>query len=247
VYAVAAGRVSKTAVARLPALPEAAAPHLVPISDDLCIVAATVPADVYDAGALERRLADVDWVSRAGAAHHAVIEALAEKHDVVPLRFMTLFSSEAKAVAAFKRARARLRRALDRVTGRAEWVLRVGRPEPARTAAGDAPREAATSGAAFLRAKAEARRARIETAQRLANDATRLLDALRAIADETATREVEPGGSLLIDAALLVRRRRVDRLHKTLKEYAGGLSSAGCSVSLTGPWPPYSFASVDQA
>lgn len=240
-----AGRPSPRVLAAAPSLPDASPPRFVSVTGELAIVAASVPGAIYDKGTLDSRLADVEWVSRAGAAHHAVIEAVAEGYDVLPLRFMTLFSTEARALSTFKRSQARIERALERVKGRAEWVLRVGKPDPARLqpASGDA----ADSGAAFLRAKAAAKRRRQDAAQRVAADTTRLLEALEEVADESTTRPVEAGANLLLDAALLVSKRRVDRLQKTLTDNAAGLVAAGCSVSLTGPWPPYSFAAVGES
>ena len=69
-------------------------------------------------------------------------------------------------------------------------------------------------------------------------------EALKTVADETTTRQVEPGLNLILDAALLVKKRSVPALRRALAKAASGLLAEGCVVSLTGPWPPYSFASL---
>ena len=47
------------------------------------------------------------------------------------------------------------------------------------------------------------------------------------------------------DAALLVPPARVETVRDALTRSAERLLRDGCPVSLTGPWPPYSFASMD--
>lgn len=247
-YAAVGGHPSRRALSALPSLPDGSSPRLVPLDDTISLVVADVPADIYSPEALEQRLTDPDWVSRCGAAHHAVSEALAKTVPVIPLRFLTLFSTEAKAVSAMKRSKAKLVKTIERVRGREEWVLRIGRPDPRRAAADPRATRASgskgQSGSAFLRAKADARKLETERAHRVATDAMTVFETLREVADEATTRPVEPGLNLLVDAALLVKKRNGATLRRTLAAAAAGLLAEGCPVSLTGPWPPYSFAAL---
>jgi Gas vesicle synthesis protein GvpL/GvpF len=133
------------------------------------------------------------------------------------------------------------------VKGREEWVLRIGTPDPRRATAAGQPSRAgadAPSGTAFLRAKADARRLARERTKRAAADAMRVFETLRKVADQATTRPVEPGLNVLLDAALLVKRRNVPALRRLLARAAAGLLEEGCPVSLTGPWPAYSFAAL---
>src|SRR5688572_25010528 len=82
-------------------MPEGLPPRLAAIDEHISLVVSDVPSSAYNADAIESRLSDLDWVSRAGAAHHAVVDHLAESgHTVIPFRLFTIFSSEAKAIAA---------------------------------------------------------------------------------------------------------------------------------------------------
>ena len=246
VYAVIGGRPTRV-LSGLPTLPDGSPPRLVALDDTLSLVVADVPAAIYSPAALDRRLADPKWVSRCGAAHHAVSEALAKRDAVIPLRFLTLFSTEAKAVSTLKRSKATLVKTLARVKGREEWVLRIGTPDPRRATAAGQPSRAgadASSGTAFLRAKADARRLARERAERVAADAMKVFETLRKVADQATTRPVEPGLNVLLDAALLVKKRNVPALRRSLARAAAGLLEEGCPVSLTGPWPAYSFAAL---
>jgi hypothetical protein len=248
VYCAVRGTPNARALTKLPSLPDAGAPRVVRLADDIALIVADVPARTYGAHAIESRLGDLDWVGQSGTAHHAVADRLAERHTVVPLRPFTLFSSEARATDTFTALVAELRRALDRVSGKAEWVLRIGQPDPRRAAerpAGPRRTPAATSGTSFLAQKAAAKKSASERAARVQRDAAALFDALARVADESSERPPVAGTGLLLDAAFLVPAGGTASFKRVLGAEAKGLLRDGCRVSLTGPWPPYSFVSLD--
>lgn len=247
VYCAVKGTVDAHALAGLARLPEGRAPRVLPLSDGIALIAADVPAAVYGADEVERRLSDLDWVGRCGSAHHAVADALAGSHTVVPLRPFTLFSSETSARSKFLELREALTDAFDRVGGKAEWVLRIGKPD--RALKQDRPSARAAkpaSGAAFLAQKAAARRAALDSADRVRSAADAVYDGLAGLASAAKRRRPEPATGLLVDGAFLVGQRHAARFKRTLQERAAPLLEAGCRVSLTGPWPPYSFVVLEE-
>ena len=226
-------------------MPDGGVPRTLPLQDAASLVVSDVSSAVYNTASLEPKLADLDWVATAGAAHHAVVDALAEAgHVVLPFRLFTIFSNEGAAIDTLRRSRTAMARVFSRVRGRQEWVLRIGKPVPGRAPAPviDAP---AASGTGFLRAKADARREALARAERVTHDAIAAFEALAKLADAATSRPVDPAGSLLCDGALLVSPSRVEAVHEALTRSAERLLRDGCPVSLTGPWPPYSFASMD--
>lgn len=229
-------------------MPDGQPPRVVSLDESFSLIVADVPASIYAGSVLEPRLSDLEWVSAAGAAHHGVVDALADAGAVVvPFRLLTLFSSDTKAVTTLRAARPAMARAFDRVRGKQEWVLRIGRPDPARLGA-DTPTSkttAASSGTRFLQAKAEAKREAAARSQRVREDAAAAYEALEQLADAAKTRPVDEQGTLLLDAAFLVPPARVEAMRETLTRRAERLLRDGCPVSLTGPWPAYSFASMD--
>jgi Gas vesicle synthesis protein GvpL/GvpF len=50
-----------------------------------------------------------------------------------------------------------------------------------------------------------------------------------------------PVGSLLLDAAFLVRRSRSKSFRAIAVREARALSHGGYGLTLSGPWPPYTF------
>lgn len=226
-------------------MPAGGPPRPVVLDDAVTLIVSAVQAATYAADALEPRLADLDWVGDAGAAHHQVVDALVEHGALaLPFRLFSLFSSEESAVAALRPRRDDFQRAFDRIRGRQEWVLRIGLPEPGRAEAAPPP-TAPASGTNFLQAKAAAKREAATRAARVKEDAAATFEALEQLADDARTRPVDSAGRLLLDAAFLVPPARVEALREVLTRTAARLLRDGCRVSLTGPWPAYSFASMD--
>ena len=225
---------------RWPHMPGGGPPRPVPVDGDLWAIVSTVPEDVYGETSVAARLSDVDWLSACGGAHHAVIARAGRRRSVVPFRLLTLFRSQARAVEEVRRLRGPLVRALARVAGRDEWVLRAMAEAP-RAAA---PPRRAQSGTAYLLARADApgRPIGLAAARRavgqMAADVARRADAVeRRRADATLPH-------VLYDATLLVARRRRIELQATVRRWSTRLASSGARLSLTGPWPPYSFVTL---
>ena len=261
VFCAARSPLPSRLIGKLPTMPDGRAARAIPLTDDISLVVANVPAATYRSDTLDARMSDLDWVARSGTAHHAVADAIAGKHTVVPFRLFTIFSSEARALATLRRAAARIDEALTRVAGKAEWALRIGKPDAAagaadtRTAkstrraagAGSRAKAAAAPGAgtSFLAQKAAAKTAASDLATRVRQDAAHVFERLAEMADEASERSIEQAAGLLLDAAFLVPVGRTAAFKKALEGAAQGLLHDGCRVSLTGPWPPYSFVSLE--
>ena len=225
---------------------EGTAPRPARLDAGVVLIVSDVPAATYSPEALEPRLSDLDWVSSAGERHHNVVDALAEGgRTVLPFRLFTLFSSADVAIATLATRRDAMSRAFDRVRGRQEWVLRIGKPDAAKAQADMATAGTRDSGTSFLQAKADAKRRAAARATRVKEDAAAAYEALEQLADAARMRSAE--GNVILDAAFLIPPARVDAMRETLTKRADRLLRDGCPVSLTGPWPPYSFASMDPA
>jgi hypothetical protein len=226
-------------------MPGGGPPRAVALVANAALIVSNVPAHIYNTTSLEASLSDLDWVAKAGAAHHAVVDALAEAGvTVLPFGLFTVFSNEERALTTLRESMAPIERALARVRGKQEWVLKIGKPDSAR-AERIPPAPETTSGTSFLAAKATARRHAAERTTRATADAAAVCAALERLADAARTKVVDPRGDLMLDAAFLVPRDRVAALHGALTTAADRLLRDGCKVSLTGPWPPYSFSSLD--
>ena len=109
----------------LPALPGTSPLRLLPAARDLWLVAADAPLGQYGGAPIERGLKDLEWVALRGAAHDRVVEHFARRRTTLPMKLFTLFTEDARALADVGAGEPRIRRVLDRVTGRHEWGVRV--------------------------------------------------------------------------------------------------------------------------
>jgi hypothetical protein len=72
-----------------------------------------------------------------------------------------------------------------------------------------------------------------------------LVTELKRYADRVSARQPIDAAHVLYDGALLVSRSRERQLSEAVRRWASKLTPVGCRLSLTGPWPPYSFVSLD--
>lgn len=174
--------------------------------------------------------------------HEAVIEALMDGRAVLPARFGTT-SDEARLSSALEGHAPALTSALARVRGRVELALRVIDTRPAEAPAGRPRAAEAADGRAYMRALLAVEQR--EDHRRTASD--KLIEQIAAelapLAEAAVlTRPQRP--RLLLKAAYLLPPERVAEM----RERIGGLQRAYPELAFlaTGPWPPYSFAELEQ-
>jgi len=218
------------------------------VDGGLFLVVADAPAEQYGAAALQARLSDVEWVSKAAVAHEAVVESFAAAPAVLPMKLFTLFNSDQRAIEHVRRDRARIDDLAKRLAHHDEWGVRVildrGRAlassTPTRTG-----RRTALTGAGYLSGKKAQRDAAAELAERARDTVADLFDRLsktaRAARRRPAGELPVEGGPLLLDAAFLVPRRSARAFRARTAREARSLARHGYNVTVTGPWPPYTF------
>jgi hypothetical protein len=208
------------------------------------LVVADVPLDRYGEGAINKRLSDLDWVSRAAMAHESVVESFAAAPALVPMKLFTIFTGDARVSEHFDAATPRIDAAVKRVRGRVELGVRVTLARARKTRPAGAA-AAPASGTAYLSGKKALRDSSIELAVRAREVVAEIFDELANVAASALRRTGRDlpvaDGPLLLDAAFLVPRTRVARFRALVRRRAGALDADGYRVVLTGPWPPYTF------
>jgi len=225
---------------RWPRMPGGSVPRSLAIGSGVWLLVSTVPELEYEERGLATRVSDAEWLAQCGVAHHDVIARAARTHAVAPFRLLTLFRSEARAIEEATRLKTRIGRALARVSDRREWVVRVA----AVSSPVKSRRTRPTTGTSYLMARASESRAVAAATPGARRVARELVSELKGYADQVVARPSE-AAHVLYDGALLVSREREVDVGRVVRQWQPRLAPVGCRVSLTGPWPPYSFVSLD--
>lgn len=245
-YAVTRG-IDAAALAGLPALSRGTLEVLE--HHGLQAVVSTVDLDEYGEDGLRANLEQLEWLETTARTHDAVIKAVSDHGPVAPMRLATIFLNDANLQRRLDEWFSALEQALDRVEGRLEWSVKVLSPSNAeKVAAGQAPRP--VSGAEYLRQK----KAQVEQRTALEADAYEQAGAIEdALLDQAVAVRVlaaqDPRltghqGTMVLNAAYLVEQADGESFLDEVRAQAA--QYPGLVVDVGGPWPPYSFAMLDQ-
>ena len=234
-------------------LPGAGRPRAIDASGGLWLVAADAPLERYGEKPIERGLRDLAWVSSVAVPHEAVVEHVAKSGTVVPMKLFTLFRSDTRALEHVAKRRKRIDRLVERIEGREEWGLRVLLDETAalRRARDEAQAVApGAPGAAFLLRKKREHDLAREVIEQARDRADGLFELLAVQADDARRRPPPPGEvgkRVLLDAAFLLQRKKAKAFQTKVRAEAKRLADRDYQLTLTGPWPAYTFVSDPEA
>ena len=227
--------------------------------DDLAVAVSDVDADVFGPDALQQHLQDAEWAQARVLDHHRVLAAL-PADGLLPFKFCTLFTSVEAVAEAVQHRRDRILEAAARVADAREWGVKLYADGDAlvrhtRSASaelrGIARRLAgASKGTAFfLRRKLQ--EMTVAAAEARAREGARHSHTvLEAAAREASVQPVQPrqvhgrGQEMLLNAAYLVPVDTADGFDARLAALQREYGPRGFTYELTGPWPPYTFASL---
>jgi hypothetical protein len=165
------------------------------------------------------------------------------------MKLFTIFMNDDRVLAHVRGDRQRIAAMVKRVANHQEWGVRVvldrARVKPSRQRTKAARPRAAASGLAYLAEKKAQRDRAAELATSARQTVADLFDRLSARARDarrrTASELPMEGGPLLLDAAFLVPRARAAAFQTLTAREAKALERQGYGLTVTGPWPPYTF------
>jgi hypothetical protein len=228
--------------------------------NDLAALASPVPLESYGEEALAEHLADATWTAVRAMRHETVVEYVAKRVSLAPLRFGPIYLERAGIERMLTEKGRELAQIIERLRGREEWGVNVYSDRAALLASitSVSPRlremvqqaEAASPGQAYLLQK------KIET---LKVDEARV--ALNGIIDQIEKKlseqtddarrlrilkvEATEHGELKGKFAFLVKRSEFEQFREAAERLAQEHLAAGVRLELTGPWPAYNFAVFD--
>lgn len=218
----------------------------------LTAVVSTVRLDEFGEEGLRRNLEDLAWLEKVARGHDAVVHAVAALGPTAPLRLATICLDDDGVRARLDEWHDALNEALDRVQGRMEWSVKAyargaAEPPPATTAS---PVEGQGAGVAYLQRKRESTQRRMQAEERAHQVAEEIHAALAQCS--VASRRLpaqDPRltgheGVMTLNGAYLVPVEESDAFAATLSTLSEQHPEAYLEAG--GPWPPYSFAVLEQ-
>ena len=216
--------------------------------EGLLAVLSTVDLDEFGEDALRANLEQLDWLETTARTHDAVIKAVSHVGPVAPMRLATIFLDDAGVRRRLDEWYHALQQVLDRVQDRGEWSVKIVAPLASSAAASTHERPA--SGADYLRQKKESIERRAVQQEGSQHQAQLIHEAIaeRAVAIRLLPAQ-DPRlsgheGTMLINAAYLVAEADGDEFAAEAKALEA--RHPELVVDVQGPWPPYSFAMLEQ-
>jgi hypothetical protein len=243
-YAVAAEQPELTGVDGVSETPVRTVTHA-----GLVAVVGTVPLTEYGEQALRDNFEDLRWLEAAARAHHAVVAEVAHRTATAPVRLATVFRDDSRVTELLDQRRTELEAALALVSGRSEWGVKVYADAPVSSASVEPEADGPNPGTTYLLRRRSQRDSREDAARRTAAQAQEIH---RELASHAAAERRHPPqdpklsghtGEMVLNAAYLVDDRRAS----AFVQAAEVRRAPGVTIETTGPWPAYSFVSLESS
>lgn len=202
-------------------------------------VVSEVGLDRFSERALRQNLDSMDWLASRYAQHQRVIELAMSSGTVVPFRFGAILPDQEAVCQLLRERRLSLRSLLDRLSGKEEWSVTISCPSRKVVQSPRAVQMSSGRKAAGGEVQAELE--------------IRLQECVRHLsekAEETVVNATgiygDGDGRSLLRASFLVNRSKLHWFMQARDELEHRYRRLGLSLLYSGPWPPYSFASLDE-
>jgi hypothetical protein len=231
------------------------------VVNDLAALASPVPLESYKEDALAEHLTDASWTAVRAMRHETVVEFVAKRTSVVPLRFGTIYLERTSVERMLSDKGRELAGILERLRGHEEWGVNVY-ADRAKLLAGItsvSPRlrelaqqaEAASPGQSYLMQK-KIEALRVDEARSALNGIIDQVEkSLREQADEGVRLrilrvEATEHGELKGKFAFLIKRAEFEEFRAAAERLAQEYLEVGVRLELTGPWPAYNFTELNK-
>ncbi|MFJ3831245.1 GvpL/GvpF family gas vesicle protein [Streptomyces sp. NPDC090046] len=211
----------------------------------LAFVASDVPEQDFNETALKNHFEDLDWLEYVARTHHDVVQAVAARAPVLPLRMATVYQDDHRARLALSAQQGVFGQRLDQLRAHTEYGVKIYLTPEATQPPPEAPAPAASPGKAYL----QARRAQRHSRDAVYQHAEQAAETIEAIASRHATQRVRHApqrGELtgpqenVVNDAYLIPDDQAGQFRAAIADAAQRFPDL--RIEVTGPWAPYSFA-----
>jgi hypothetical protein len=225
-------------------MPGSGPARLLAVDRGIWAVVADAPLDRFSGDQLQQELQDIEAVSRHALAHASMIEFFFQHAPVIPIKLFTLFSQDERARRHLAGRGSKVRTMFARLRGLEEWGVRItaaNRPAPVRVP---------DSGRAYLEVKKRMNDDDGAPLPATKRDVSAALKALGTLAAKTRKEDFPPPGRgrpYVAGASFLVKAKRRAAWKKRVSQLTASLEKHGHRLEVSGPWPPYHFATETKA
>jgi hypothetical protein len=230
-------------------------------SGKLGALVSRLDAATYGPAAVERSSGEVSWLSPRAMAHDRVLTWAQEHGGVLPMPMFSLWGSDDGLRRMLNDKQADFERMFMRVEGADEFGIRVHRRDEVLAQSLDdldedtrrlqAEAAAASPGQRYLLERKLEDHMKLAVRSSAKRMAKRILDDLSALSRDAVARPLvadanTPDVTLVLNAAFLVDRKRLDEFRAAVGERVEAFQPRGLTFDFTGPWPPYNFTRATQ-
>ena len=222
----------------------------------LAALVSQVPRETYSEERLAEHLTDATWTAIRAMRHETVVEYVAKRASVIPLRFGTIYLERSGIEQMLTEKSRELEEIIEHLRGREEWGVNVycdravlmssiTSVSPVLRELADRAAQAPPGQSYLMQKKIDALRVdevrvavnriidEIEAKLREQTDDARRLRILKV--------ETTEHGELKAKFAFLVKRSGFEEFRDAAERLAQENQAAGVRLELTGPWPVYNF------
>jgi hypothetical protein len=209
---------------------------------------------------LQARLQDLAWVEQKVLAHQHVLDLVLGVRELIPMRFCSIYRSEAGILDVITGRAQEFTDALESLKGRQEWSVKVYRDDEIVTRNVAQVSERARDARAKLAGKSDGAayflKKKIEEIEH--EEAERYVDAVAQechdrLTAQAAASHVGPLQSrdvtkraeeMALNGAYLIAEERRSCFDAELANLQERFGPLGFSFEMLGPWPPYNFVTI---
>lgn len=220
-----------------------------------------VPLSSYSEERLAEHLSDASWTAVRAMRHETVLEAVAKRATIVPVRFGTIYLERAGIARMLDETGSELAEILDNLRGCEEWGVNVfcdqAKLMSSITSVSPVLRELteqaaqASPGQSYLLQK-KIDTLRVDEARAALSRISEEIEKTLSERSDDAKRlrvlkvEATEHGELRAKFAFLIQKSEFLKFHDTAERLAQEHQAAGIRLELTGPWPAYNFTRIEQ-
>jgi len=222
----------------------------------LAALTSEVPSETYSEERLAEHLTDATWTAIRAMRHETVVEYVARRASVIPLRFGTIYLERSGIEQMLSEKGSEFEEIIDHLRGREEWGVNIycdravllssiTSVSPVLRDLVERAQEAPPGQSYLMQKKIET--LKVDEARAAVN---RIVDQieenLKAQTDEARRLrilkvETTEHGELKAKFAFLVQRSAFEKFRDAAEQLAREHQAAGVRLELTGPWPVYNF------